>query len=51
MRPETDIIKKIEKDILADELGIYSLESRQELLDEDAISPEEEAFMHGYDGA
>ena len=33
-----------------DDLGIYSSDSREALLEDDEISPFEEAFMNGYEG-
>ena len=45
------LLEQIEKDVLADELGIYSLESRERMVDEDEITPAEEAFMKGYEEA
>ncbi len=33
------------------ERNVYSEETREELVDNDEISPEEEAFMAGYDEA
>lgn len=31
--------------------SIYGEEKREELIDEDALTPEEEAFMRGYEAA
>ena len=43
--------KKIKTDIEDDEENIYSEEARESLLEEDELSPEEEAFMKGYEQA
>ena len=40
-----------EEDDYFDEENIYSEEAREMLLEEDELSPEEEAFMRGYDEA
>jgi hypothetical protein len=42
---------KIEEEEFLDDENIYSEDSREMLLDEDELSPEEEAFMNGYDEA
>lgn len=34
-----------------DESSIYSKEARESMLDDDELTPIEEAFMAGYDGA
>ena len=34
-----------------DDINIYSKEVRESLLDDDGLSPMEEAFMSGYDDA
>ena len=34
-----------------DEENVYSEESREHLLEDGELSPEEEAFMHGYEEA
>jgi hypothetical protein len=34
-----------------DDLGIYSEDTREILLEDDELSPIEEAFMNGYDDA
>lgn len=46
-------MKKIilESDDWFDEENIYSEDARELLLEEDELSPEEEAFMRGYDEA
>ena len=33
-----------------DDLGIYTSDARESLLEDDEILPFEEAFMNGYDG-
>lgn len=43
-------MKKIILDI-EDEYGFYSETVRESLLEQDELSPEEEAFMRGYDEA
>ncbi len=40
-----------EDEFFADDENIYSEEAREMLLDEDELSPEEEAFMRGYEQA
>lgn len=35
----------------ADDINIYSKEVRESLLDDDELSPMEEAFMNGYEDA
>jgi len=34
-----------------DDIGIYSKDARESLLDNDELSPMEDAFMDGYDAA
>jgi len=34
-----------------DDLSLYSKDIRQQLLEDDALSPAEEAFMNGYEEA
>lgn len=34
-----------------DDINIYSKEARESMLDDDELSPVEEAFMNGYDAA
>ena len=43
-------IKSADEFVETDE-GIYSADLRQEMLDNDQLSPEEEAFMRGWDEA
>ena len=43
--------KPVKEDDWVDEENIYSEDSREVLMDGDEISPEEEAFMRGYDEA
>ncbi len=40
-----------EKDYDESEENVYSEDSRQESMESDGISPEEEGFMQGYDDA
>lgn len=46
----SDIFKDMEFGMIDDE-NIYSEEAREMLLDEGALTAEEEAFMKGYDEA
>lgn len=41
----------IDEDDFSEDENIYSEEARELLLEEDELSPEEEAFMRGYDEA
>ncbi len=40
-----------EEKVDEDEVNIYSKEARETMLDDDELSPMEEAFMNGYDTA
>lgn len=47
-----DKLKKIKiKDDWVDDEDIYSEQVRELLIEDDALSPEEEAFMRGYEEA
>ena len=41
----------VERDESEDDISIYSKEARESLLDNDELSPMEEAFMEGYEEA
>ena len=43
--------KKYSEHVDEDDLSIYSSDVRELLLEDDALSPMEEAFMNGYDSA
>ena len=44
--------KKIFRDEKSeDDIGIYSKDARESMLDDDELSPMEEAFMQGYEDA
>ncbi len=45
-----EFIRQIEKE-LHDAEGIYSEEVREDMLDNDQLTPREEAFMRGWDQA
>ncbi len=46
-----DIVREIERDIFSDDLSIYNGVLRDSLLEDDELTPEEAAFMQGYDEA
>ena len=48
MRKNKGIIEQIETDL---ENNVYSGKSREHLMEDDEISPTEEAFMKGYEDA
>lgn len=43
--------RSLEEEKNEDDLGIYSKDMRESLLDDDELSPMEEAFMSGYEEA
>ena len=43
--------KYVEQEETNDEFSIYSKEARESLLDDDELSPIEDAFMNGYEDA
>ena len=43
--------KYVEQEENNDEFSIYSKEARESLLDDDELSPIEDAFMNGYEDA
>lgn len=43
--------RKYRSDEEEDDISIYSKDVRESLLDDDELTPMEEAFMNGYEGA
>lgn len=48
---KNEYFKGFKKDVSEDDMNIYSRELREILLEDDELSPMEEAFMQGYDEA
>lgn len=44
-------IFRVREEKSEDDIGIYSKEARESMLEDDELSPMEEAFMNGYEDA
>ncbi len=46
-----DFVKEIEEELLREDGDIYSEGNVEEMLDDDEVTPQEAAFMRGYEEA